>query len=83
VHAQGKWPLPPETRTTMVNLILIPLIGIGISCVGYGPLSMKRNPAAGVCFAIVGFLFRLFGPLLIVWGLFFWLFVFSMAFGGR
>ena len=57
----------------MVNLILIPLIGIAFTCVGYGPLSMKRNPEAGLCFAIVGFLFRLVGPLLIVWGLFFWL----------
>ena len=64
---------------------LIPLIGIGFICVGHGPLSMKKNPAAGVGFASVGFLFRLLGGLLILWSLPFWVFVFSMTgfFGGR
>ena len=67
----------------MVNLALIPLIGFSFIFFGYGPLSLKKHPTAGVGFAAVGFLFRLVGPLRIVWSLFFWLFVFSMAFGGR
>lgn len=68
----------------MAYLILLP-IGIAFICIGFGPLSMKKNPAAGVGFASVGFLFRLVGGLLIVCGLPFWVFVFSMAgfIGGR
>jgi len=68
-------------------MILIPLlispIGIGISCLGFGPLSRKKNPTASVAFQIVGFVFRLVGALLIVLGSFFWIFALSMAFGGR
>jgi hypothetical protein len=52
----------------MDNPILILLVGIGLSFVGYGPLSLKKNPKAGIVFAVVGFVFRLAGPLLLFWG---------------
>ena len=68
-------------------MILMPLlispVGIGICCLGYGPLSTKNNPTASVAFQIVGLVFRLVGALLIVLGAFFWIFALSMAFGGR
>jgi len=63
----------------MVELILIPVIGIVVTCVGYGPLSRKKNPEADVGFTILGFLFRLAGPLLIFSGALFWLFAWSMT----
>jgi hypothetical protein len=66
----------------MANPLLILPIGIVITCIGYGPLSRKKNPTAGGFFIIVGFLFRVIGPLLIVWGAFFWVFLWSMAFDG-
>jgi hypothetical protein len=50
------------TLTEVLSL----LVGAGFSYVGYGPLSLKRNPTAGAGFAAAGFLFRLAGPLLII-----------------
>jgi hypothetical protein len=62
-----------------MEIILIPLLGIAVTYIGYGPFSRKKNPTAGVGFAVIGFLFRLAGPLLIVWGILLWLFVISMS----
>jgi hypothetical protein len=57
--------------------LLILLVGIGLTYLGYGPFSSKKNPTAGL--AVVGFLFRLAGPLLLVWDALLWLFVISMT----
>ena len=60
------------------NPILILLLGIALTYIGYGPLSLKKNPTAGVGFAAIGLLFRLAGALLLTWDIFLWLFVISM-----
>jgi hypothetical protein len=62
-----------------MEIILIPLLGIAVTYIGYGPFSLKKNPTAGVGFAVIGFLFRLAGPLLLVWATLLWLFVISMS----
>jgi hypothetical protein len=67
----------PESMATDPTLIL--LLGIGLTYVGYGPFSMKNNPTAGSLFAVIGFLFRLAGPLLLVWDVFLWIFIISMV----
>ena len=54
-------------------------LGIAVTYIGYGPFSLKKNPAAGVGVAVIGFLFRLAGPLLLVWDALLWLFVISMT----
>ena len=59
--------------------ILILLLGIGLSYLGYSTFSLKKDPTAGVTFAVAGFLFRLAGPLLLVYGALLWLFVISMS----
>jgi hypothetical protein len=61
------------------NLILILLLGMGLTYLGYGPFSLRKNPAAGVAFAVVGFLFRLAGPLLLVLIALLGLFAISMS----
>ena len=33
---------------TMIELFLLPLIGIVVTCIGYGLLSRKKNPTAGI-----------------------------------
>jgi hypothetical protein len=65
-----------ELRTSP---ILILLLGIALTYLGYGPFSLKKNPAAGVAFVVVGFLLRLAGPLLLVWDALLWLFIVSMS----
>ena len=60
------------------NPILILLLGIALTYIGYGPLSLKKNPTAGAGFAVIGLLFRLAGALLLTWDIFLWLFVISM-----
>ena len=62
-----------------MEIILLPLLGIAVTYIGYGPFSWKRNPTAGVGFVLVGFLFRLTGPLLLVLASIWWLFVISMS----
>lgn len=61
------------------NPIPIFFLGIGLSCIGYGPLSLKKNPTAGIAFAGIGFLCRLAGPILLLWPGFWILFSISMA----
>jgi hypothetical protein len=63
----------------ITNSILILVLGIGLSYLGYGPFSYKKNPTAGASVAVVGLLFRLAGSLLLVWDVFLWLFVISMT----
>jgi hypothetical protein len=53
----------------MEIIILILLVGIGSIYLGYGPLSLKKNPKAGAGFAVVGFLLRVVGPLFLAFGL--------------
>jgi hypothetical protein len=62
-----------------MQLILIPLLGIAVTYFGYVPLSRHRNPAQRATVALLGFLLRLAGPLLLVWAASLWLFVFSMT----
>lgn len=63
----------------MVELFLIPVIGVLLAYVGYGLFSRKKKPTAGVGYSILGFLLRVAGPLLILFGALFWVFVWSMA----
>ncbi len=71
----------------ITNPILTLVLGIGLSYLGYGPFSGKKNPPPAVSVAVVGLLFRLAGSLLLVWAVFLWLFVISMmgppGHGGR
>jgi hypothetical protein len=67
------------TEITRLDLILIPLLGIAVTYIGFGPFSRKKNPKALVGFAAVGFLCRLAGPLLLLWAILLWLFVNSMS----
>ena len=60
---------PPYAYADMEAAIIIVLIGLGFCFVGYGPLSLKKNPTAGDGFAVVGFLFRLAGLLLLIFGI--------------
>jgi hypothetical protein len=62
-----------------MEIILAPLLGIAVTYIGYGPFSRKRNPTAGTAWTTAGFLFRLAGPLLILWAISRWLFVISMS----
>jgi hypothetical protein len=62
-----------------MEIILIPLLGIAVTYIGYGPFSRKKNPTAGVGFTVFGYLLRLAGPLLLVWAGLLWLFVISMT----
>ncbi len=55
--------------------ILILLLGLGLTYVGFGPLSRKRDPTAGDGVAVIGFLARLAGMLLVIVGGLLWLFV--------
>jgi hypothetical protein len=61
------------------NPILLLLLGISVTYIGYGPLSLKKNPTAGSCFAVIGFLLRLAGPFLLIWDVLLWIFVVSMV----
>lgn len=60
--------------------IMMLLIGIAVTSIGYGPLSLKKHPAPGPAFVLIGFLFRLAGPLILVWDSLFWIFAISMMF---
>jgi hypothetical protein len=73
----------PQFIIETINPLLILPIGIAISFVGFGPLSRRKNPTASTAFLTAGLIFRLAGAVLIAWGAFYWIFVFSMAFGGR
>jgi hypothetical protein len=64
---------------TGLDLFLIPVLGIAVSYLGYGALSRKKNPQAGVALATIGFPCRVAGPLLLVWAILLWLFVISMS----
>jgi len=48
---------------------VVMIVGIGICLVGFGRLSSRKHPEAGIVFAVAGFLLRFLGPLLIVYGL--------------
>ena len=52
----------------ITNPVLILVLGIGLSYFGFGVFSKKKNPTAGASVAVVGFLFRFAGSLLLVWG---------------
>jgi hypothetical protein len=65
----------------MVNQLLILPVGIAISCAGFGWFSRKKHPKAGVSFAVVGFVLRLAGALLIMYGAVPWLLFFGFVFG--
>ena len=45
-------------------------VGIGVSLVGFRPLSLRKHPTAGVAFAVAGFVVRLVGLAIISFGLF-------------
>jgi hypothetical protein len=62
-----------------MEIILLPLLGVAVTYIGYGPFSLKKKPTPGVGFAVIGFVFRLSGPLLLVWAVLLWLFMISMS----
>lgn len=43
--------------------VLLPFLGMVAMVIGYGPLSLKKHPTAGVGFVVAGFVFRLAGLL--------------------
>ena len=51
-----------------VPIILV--FGLGICSLGFGPLSLRKHPTAGIAFAVAGFLVRLVGLTIISFGLF-------------
>ena len=53
----------------MVDSIMMLLMGIGVSYLGYSPLSTKNAASIGFGLGIIGFLLRLAGPLLVFIGL--------------
>jgi hypothetical protein len=62
-----------------MEIVLIPLLGVALLCVGFGPLTRKKNPAASIGFLLIGFAVRLAGLLLLAWTAVIALFVLSMA----
>jgi hypothetical protein len=52
----------------MAIITLILLVGVVSTAAGFGPLSLRKNPAMGEGFAILGFLLRVVGPLFLVFG---------------
>ncbi len=62
-----------------MEVIRIPFLGAAVTYIGYGPLPLKKNPTAGIGLALIGFVFRLAGPLLLVWVLAILVFVISMT----
>jgi hypothetical protein len=65
-----------DLATSPIGLFLL---GVAVSYLGYGPLSRKKNPRAGVAFVGVGFFCRVAGPLILLWVGFLLLFVISMT----
>ena len=61
------------------NPILILLLGIAVTYIGFGPLSLKKNPTAGVGVAVIVYLLRMAGALLLTWAIFLWVLVISMS----
>ena len=59
--------------------LLILLLGVAVTYIGYGPFSKRKNPTAGVGFAATGFLLRLAGPLLLAWDACLAVFMMSMT----
>jgi hypothetical protein len=66
-------------KITGLELFLIPSLGVAVTYIGYRLLSRKKKQGAGVPFAVIGFLCRLAGPLLLVLSILLWLFVISMV----
>jgi hypothetical protein len=46
------------------------IVGLAICVVGFGPLSLRKYPEAGIAFAVAGFVVRLVGLAIISFGLF-------------
>ena len=53
--------------------LLILALGIGVCSVGFGRLSYRKHPEAGVAFMVVGFLVRLVGLGIVTLGLVLWI----------
>ncbi len=53
----------------MGEILLILFAGAGLALIGYGPLSMKKHPAAGVGMAVTGFVVRLAALIAIALGI--------------
>ena len=58
-------------RCTHWSVSVTIVVGIGISLLGFHPLSLRKHPTAGVVFAVFGFVVRLVGLALIAYGLLF------------
>jgi hypothetical protein len=56
----------------IANPILMLVLGICLTYLGFGPFSSKQKPT------FVGFLFRLVGLVILLWAALLWLFVISM-----
>ena len=63
----------------ITNPLLILVLGIGLSYLGFGPFSSKKRPTPGAAVAFVGLVFRLAGSLLLFWDVLLWLFMISFV----
>lgn len=61
------------------EMLLMPLLGMLMTYLGYGPCSSKKNPTAGLAFVCIGFLLRLGGTLLLLLTILWLLFTCSMT----
>jgi hypothetical protein len=48
------------------------IVGIGTCLVGFGKLSFRKHPTAGIAFAVAGFVVRFVGLAIISFGLILW-----------
>jgi hypothetical protein len=56
--------------TTNWAVPVVIIVGIAICVVGFGPLSFRKHPTAGIAFAVAGFMVRFVGLAIISVGLF-------------
>jgi uncharacterized membrane protein (DUF441 family) len=56
------------------------IVGVALTWLGYGGLSRRKHPELDAGSLLVGFLFRVIGPLIIAGGVLFLLFVLSGGF---
>jgi hypothetical protein len=61
------------------EILMMPLLGMLMTYLGYGPCSSQRNPTAGLAFVCIGFLLRLVGTLLVLLTILWLLFAYSMT----
>ncbi len=59
--------------TTHWSVAIVIIVGIAVCSIGFGPLSYRKHPQAGCVAIFLGFVVRLFGLVLVAFGLVVWL----------